>query len=144
MVACGATDLQRRSAQRMADEPPAAGPSAPPARWAGLIASRRPPALLQKDQPQADALGLIHFQELNRRTPFGRQPTQHAFLVEREVLAPALLPRMKQTNDIARRWIHGRDVRPLLEVTAKAAQAQVGLVVGTLVLTGDDMVDVMW
>jgi hypothetical protein len=66
--------------------------------------------------------------------------------VQPKVLVPALLSRMKQGYDMVRISgfrVRGRDVGPLLKVTAQTTQTEIALLIGPHVLLGDDVVDLM-
>jgi hypothetical protein len=86
---------------------------------------------------------VIHVHELHGGAPLRRQSMQSSILVQGEVISPRMASGMEQRNDGAVYRIYRCDIGAFLQIAANAAQTKVVRIVWPMVLTGDDVVDLM-
>ncbi len=106
------------------------------ARW--LHARKKPgsdqkPALL-------DSLGSVHGKDIDRRSSDGRSAGQH-WADPGEMLLPNVLAGVEESRQQTRIGIEAGDIRPLVEVVIQAGQRQVFSLGQSVVLLGNDVVD---
>lgn len=68
---------------------------------------------------------------------------QPAVLAHGEVISPCVVPGMKQGHDKIGPWIYRSDIGTLLQVASDATQTQVIFIICSMVLAGNDVVDLM-
>jgi len=91
---------------------------------------------------QLKAARIIHREHLNGRSADRSGPFD-VRAAQLKVTVPFVATGMEERNELSGRRVNARQVGTLSEVTAVAGQRQVVIVVGSFVLFGDNMLDVM-
>ena len=98
---------------------------------------------MPEQQPHAHARRVVHVEELDRRASLRCESAQRSMLVEDEMFRPGLTSGMKEGHDRACFRVDRGDVRPLLQVASDAAQTEIVQVVGSSMLSPDDVIDLV-
>ena len=72
----------------------------------------------------------------------GRSTPKNVWPLKLEMLAPLLVPRVKETLDLAGLWVNSREVCSLIGVTSVTGDAQVVVVISAAVDPRPDVLDV--
>jgi len=83
----------------------------------------------------------VHIQDSDGGSADGRL-ANHIDAAPREVVFPAVAPRMEQFRDLVRLRVNARQVRTFVEIAVDARQGQVGEVIGAAVRPREDVLDV--
>lgn len=103
--------------------------------------SRRPTAS-NEHLAQLDTLLCVHVEQLDGCAPFCREP-EDLKPSQFEVSDPWMLSRVVERSNTPTSRVDGCDVGSLLQVAVDAAEAEILEIVRPVVLSTDDMVDLM-
>ena len=56
------------------------------------------------------------------------------------MLAPVVLPRMKQRHDFSTDWVDAGEIRAFARIAAQTGEGEIGFLLGPLMLLGDDVI----
>ncbi len=101
------------------------------------------PASAEQQCAQSHSLLVVHPHHLDGRASRGRQASNGSIRPSGEMFLPRLPPGVIERHDEVGLGVDGRDIRPLLQVAANAAQAQIVGIVRSAVLPSDDVVNLM-
>ena len=119
---------------------PGSSPGPGTSQIVGLMWPRRKDTLGHQHLPKPDSVGEIDLQDVYGHSPDCCAADERRSL-PLEMLFPIVMTRVEQAHHLAAVAIDARHVRPLVVVTGKTGQSEIVRVVGTAVLSGDDVID---
>ena len=104
-----------------------------------------PPSSIQFAQFEQQAalihgVGIVHAEQMHRRAPDFR-PAGDVRTIAAEMILPTVLPGMEKSRQAPGRGIQRRNVRTFDQITPRARQSEIAILIRATVLRGDDVLN---